>query len=184
MLLTCPTHRRRPVILAARNTRGVRRLARVTVVAVVSLAGCSSSASTVTPTTTTVALPTDTNGPTVSTVGPSVSATTEAVPTTSMAAAADGAVTEADLVRFIEATESVLSGTSWEGAVYGAPEIYIALAQSACARFTNDQSFEVVAADLLTAVAGADANDDDERLVGALLGAATRTICPEHADLV
>lgn len=99
-------------------------------------------------------------------------------------AATDDTVTEADLERFIAATESAIAGTSAEGAVLEAPEIYIAIAQSACARFTDGDDFETIAADLLADIAAGDPTGDDERLVGGILGAATHTLCPEHADKI
>lgn len=96
---------------------------------------------------------------------------------------ATGTVTQDDLVRFVAATETVLKGTPNQGIVYDAPEIYIAIAQAACARFTAGETFEQVSDDLLTELATT-SPDDDNRLVGAILGAATQTICPEHADLI
>ena len=158
-------------------------------VMVIAFAGCSSSAAT----TTTVTSTTDAGSTTtvvqspvttaVETAPTAVTPTTVIVDTTATASTAAGPVTEDDLVRFLAATESVLKGTALEGVVYDAPEIYIALAQSACARFTAGDSFDAVAADLVAAVASANA-EDDQRLIGAILGAATHTICPEHADLV
>ena len=92
-------------------------------------------------------------------------------------------VTEDDLIRFIAAAEVPIEGTSLEGVVFDTPEIYIAIAQSACVRFTQGDGFGEIAADLLIDLeSGKPA--DDEALVGALLGAATRTICPEHADKI
>lgn len=162
----------------------MQRLIRTALVAAIALSGCSSSegstANTVDPTVvdssgTVAGMPVDTTASTVpeATIADS---TTTASPST-------GTVTEDDLVRFLAATESVLRGTALEDVVYDAPEIYIALAQSACARFTAGESFELISTDLVAAVASENA-DDDQRLVGAILGAATHTICPEHADLV
>jgi hypothetical protein len=93
------------------------------------------------------------------------------------------AVTEEDLARFIAATEAALVGTSAEGLILEAPEIYIAIAQASCARFTQGDSLQQIVNDHL------DDNDttpvaDDEQLIGALLGAAVETICPEHAAKV
>ena len=93
------------------------------------------------------------------------------------------AVTEEDLARFIAATEAALVGTSAEGLILEAPEIYIAIAQASCARFTQGDSLQQIVNDHLddtdtTPVA------DDEQLIGALLGAAVETICPEHAAKV
>jgi hypothetical protein len=93
-------------------------------------------------------------------------------------------VTEADLARFIAATEEALQGTDQAGVVIDAPEIYIALAQAACARFSAGDSFDQIATDLLSQLADAGSTDDNERLVGAMMGAATRTLCPEHADKI
>lgn len=95
----------------------------------------------------------------------------------------DDVVTQEDLTRFIAAAEVPLQGTAMEGIVFEAPEIYIALAQASCARFSDGDGFDVIAGDLLDEI-GPDRSADDQRLVGAILGAATRTICPEHADKI
>lgn len=142
--------------------------------AVSTTASTSTSAST----TTSIAATSATASPTSAPSSP-----TTADPTTTTTTAPTGAVSRDDLVRFIAATETVLEGTPNEGVVYEAPEIYIAIGQAACARFTAGDSFEEVANDLLVDLASASA-DDDTRLVGAILGAATQTICPEHADLI
>lgn len=92
-------------------------------------------------------------------------------------------ITEDDLVRFIAATEAVLKGTEQEGVVYGSPEIYIAIAQAACTRFSAGDDFDEIADGLLAEFAEAGL-DGEERLVGAILGAATKTICREHADKI
>jgi hypothetical protein len=103
--------------------------------------------------------------------------TTTVAPTT----VSPPAVTQEDLVRFVAATEAAIAGTPDAGVVAEQPETYIALAQAACARFSGGESFESVATDLL---ADLDESGTGERLVGAILGAATRTICPEHAALI
>lgn len=100
-----------------------------------------------------------------------------AVPTTA------DLVTDDDLARFIAAAEVPLQGTSLDGVVLAAPEIYISIAQMSCARFSDGDTFQAIADDLLVELKS-DASDDDERLVGAIIGAATRTICPEHADKI
>lgn len=92
-------------------------------------------------------------------------------------------VTEDDLVRFIAATEAVLQGTEQEGVVYGSPEIYIAIAQAACARFSAGDTFDEIAIDILAEFVET-GSDSEEQLVGAILGASTKTICPEHADKI
>ncbi len=51
-----------------------------------------------------------------------------------------------------------------------APEIYIALAQASCARFSAGDSFDQIATDPLSQLADAGSTDDNERLVGALAG--------------
>lgn len=112
---------------------------------------------------------------------PANGATVAAAETTALPAT--GTVTEDDLSRFLAATETVLKGTANQGVVYDAPEIYIAIAQTACARFSAGETFRQVANDLLTELATT-SPDDDNQLVGAILGAATQTICPEHADLI
>lgn len=92
-------------------------------------------------------------------------------------------VSQADLENFLASVEAAIEGSRHEGVVFDAPEIYIALAQAACARFSEGHSLDEIANDMLGEIDGADSTDD-ERLVGALLGAATRTICPEHADKI
>jgi hypothetical protein len=117
--------------------------------------------------------------------------TLAAVATTAVATSVEAALVsttsielpEDELVRFVAAVETVLEGTALEGAVYNAPEIYIAIAQAACASFTAGESFDDVSADLLTELRSSNP-DDDNRLVGAILGAATQTLCPEHANLI
>lgn len=91
-----------------------------------------------------------------------------------------GPVTEQDLARFVAATEAALAGTSIEGVVLEGPEIYIGVAQASCARFTQGDSFEQIVSDYL-ADTEATPGSDDEQLIGAILGAAVETICPEHA---
>jgi hypothetical protein len=92
-------------------------------------------------------------------------------------------VSEDDLARFVAATETAIAGTVWAGAVQASAEIWVAVAQAACARFSDGETFETVADDLVATFSDPDPTDV-ERLVGAVLGAATRTICPEHADLI
>jgi hypothetical protein len=108
--------------------------------------------------------------------GPTVAATSVPVPQTLAVP-----VLQDDLVRFVAATEVALAGTPDAGVVEEQPEVFIALAQAACARFSGGDSFDTVAGDLLADMSASGAS---ERLVGAILGAATRTICPEHAALV
>jgi hypothetical protein len=92
-------------------------------------------------------------------------------------------VFEDDLVTFIAASEAALEGTRYQGAIFEAPEPYIALAVAACARFSAGDELEQIVADLLAELGGTGENDeDDERLAGAIIGAATRTICTEHSD--
>jgi hypothetical protein len=52
-------------------------------------------------------------------------------------------ITDDDLTRFIAAAEVPLQGTSLEGVVFEAPEIYIAIAQVSCARFSDGETFKV-----------------------------------------
>ncbi len=179
----------------------MRRLATIAVIAGCAITGCSSSNEQTEPSTTAAgtaapALDTDITTPgslavdepatteiTDDTVAPATDPNADAAtPATSTGPSLDP-VTEDDLVRFIAATEVPLKGTSLEGVVFEAPEIYIALAQAACARFSAGDSFNLIADDLLEELA-TDKPTDDERLVGALIGAATRTICPEHADKI
>ena len=94
-----------------------------------------------------------------------------------------GAVSQDDLVRFLAATETVLVGTPNEGVVYDSPEIYIGIAEAACARFDAGDRFDVVATELVVALASPDPSEDTV-LAGAIIGAAVRTICPEHATVI
>lgn len=98
-----------------------------------------------------------------------------------MATTVAGPVTEDDLALFIAAAERSLEGTSQESAVFDDPEIYIALGQVSCDRFSNGEKFDEISLDLLADI-DTDQADDETRLVGAILGAATQTLCPEHAD--
>jgi hypothetical protein len=95
----------------------------------------------------------------------------------------DDSVTEDDLTLFIAAAERSLEGTSQESALLDDPEIYIALAQISCDRFSAGEQFDQIAIDLLADI-DTDDSDDETRLVGAILGAATQTLCPEHADKI
>ncbi len=136
----------------------------------------------------TAAAPSSTGERTGRTIGSSVAPSTapavdESAPSPPTTASVSDAVTEADLARFVAATEAAIDETSLAGVVFESPEIYIALAQAACARFSEGADFDAVAAELLTGLAS-EPSEDVERLAGALLGAATRTICPEHADRV
>jgi hypothetical protein len=92
-------------------------------------------------------------------------------------------VSEDDLTLFITAAERSLEGTSQESAVFDDPEIYIALGQASCDRFSAGATFEQIATDILADIDTDDSNDET-RLVGAILGAATQTLCPEHADRI
>lgn len=168
-----------------------RRLVALATLAVLTLGACSSSetAGSELPAgaDTTLANPaasasTTTSAPVAREASSTVPAQDAAV-TTTTALSPTGAVSRDDLVRFIAATETVLQGTPNQGVVYDAPEIYIAIAQAACARFTAGDSFDAVANDLLVQLASANPADD-KKLVGAILGAATQTICPEHAGLI
>ena len=178
----------------------MHRVLTLTVAAALSLVACSDSepaddesAATTTTTIvdTTAATTTSTARTTTTanttTVAPSASTTSAASApadqTTTTAPPSSDAISRDDLVRFVAATESVLEGTSNEGVVRDAPEIYIAIGQAACARFTAGDTFEQVSNDLLTELASTNPGDD-ELLVGAILGATTQTICPEHADLI
>lgn len=88
---------------------------------------------------------------------------------------AAGPVTEDDLAVFVAAAERTLGGTALEGTILDAPEIYVAIAQSACARFEAGDAFDVVASELLDTLDSG--SNDDAILVGAVLGAATQTVC-------
>ena len=97
----------------------------------------------------------------------------------------DDVVTEDDLVAFIAAVETAIEGSSNEGLVFQAPEIFIANAQSFCARFETGDSLEVIVDDYLTEFAGttlATASADDALLVASILGAGVETMCPQHGE--
>jgi len=124
-----------------------------------------------------VAVATDETEPATTDVAESSAPATD--PTTTVA----GPVTEDDLTLFIAAAERALEGTSQESAIFDDAEIYIALGQASCDRFSSGETFEQIATDLLADL-DTDEADDETRLVGAILGAATRTLCPEHADKI
>jgi outer membrane murein-binding lipoprotein Lpp len=189
----------------------MRHIATIAVLASLTVAGCSSSADQSESSTSVSLIPAETvaeaTAPAPSTVAAAASTvpgSTETTPSTAAPAAASvettaapvttappataapattDVVTEDDLIRFIAAAEVPIEGTSLEGVVFDAPEIYIAIAHSACTRFTQGDGFGEIAADLLIDLESGEPADD-EALVGALIGAATRTICPEHADKI
>jgi hypothetical protein len=103
--------------------------------------------------------------------------------TSEEATTAPDSIIEEDLARFIAATEAALVDTSAEGLILEAPEIYIAIAQASCARFTQGDSFHQIVNDHLDGTYTT-RTADDEQLIGALLGAAVETICPEHTAKV
>ncbi len=84
-----------------------------------------------------------------------------------------------DLARFVAAAEAALVGTGIKGDVLEAPEIYIAIAQASCARFTQGDSLKEIVNDLMGDTTAPTATDE-QQLIGAVLGAAVETICPEH----
>ncbi|MEO6122869.1 MAG: DUF732 domain-containing protein [Ilumatobacteraceae bacterium] len=163
----------------------MHRLVTLAAVAAIALTACSDSGTTSNQTAPNVTItPSSTSTTTSAPRTPeTASSPTEAdtvATTATTALSAPGIVTQDDLVRFVAATESVLMGTPNQGIVYDSPEIYIAIAQAACARLSEGKTFDQVSSDLLTQLASTHP-DDDNRLVGAILGAATHTICPEHA---
>jgi hypothetical protein len=99
--------------------------------------------------------------------------------TSEEATTAPDSVTEEDLARFVAATEAALVDTSAEGLILEAPEIYIAIAQGSCARFTQGDSLEQIVNDHLDATDTTPSADDEQ-----LLGAAVETICREHVAKV
>lgn len=137
-----------------------------------------------TDTETELSVPVDTDAGTHAETEPATTTPAENAGSTSNAAPTTAdVVTEDDLTLFIAAVERPLEGTSQESAVFDDPEIYIALAQAACARFSAGEGFEQIATDFLADI-DTDGSDDETRLVGAILGAATQTLCPEHADKI
>jgi uncharacterized NAD(P)/FAD-binding protein YdhS len=93
------------------------------------------------------------------------------------------AITQDDLARFIASAEAALTGTSHEGVIVDSPELYIALAQASCARFSAGESLQDIVNDLLGHT-DTTPQEDDKQLIGAILGAGTATICPEHTNKV
>ena len=91
-------------------------------------------------------------------------------------------VTEADLARFVAASEAAVVNTSVEGTVLDAPDIYIAIAQASCARFSEGATLEDVVAEHLDGELST--SQDERELIGAVLGAAVETICPEHTEKI
>jgi hypothetical protein len=92
-------------------------------------------------------------------------------------------ITQEDLTRFVAATEAALAGGAMEGVVLDAPEIYIAIAQVSCARFSQGDTLEQIVADHLAETAPTP-GANDEQLIGAVLGAGVETICPEHGTKI
>lgn len=165
----------------------VRRLMMLAIAATLAASSCSSEQTSPTAPTAqsdsgadlSASVETETGAPDES--GPVVEAptnsTSESGPTTADAVTAD------DLTLFIAAAERALEGTAQESAVFDDPEIYIALGQISCDRFSAGETFEQIATDLLADIDTEDSADETQ-LVGAILGAATQTICPEHADKI
>ena len=99
----------------------------------------------------------------------------------------DEPVSREDLVVFVAAMEQSLEGTSYEGAILEEPEVYIAAAQTFCARLENGDSIVKVINDYLFELSGTDVSDslpDDVALVGALIGAGVQTICPSQTGVL
>lgn len=167
----------------------MRRLTMLTVVATLVACSCSGGDSATTPSPpvtraesgavdTVPSVPVATETPaSAESVTAATSSPERSAPTTP---AADP-VTEDDLVLFIAAAERSLEGTSQQSAVFDDPELYIALGQASCDRFSTGEAFDQIAIDLLRDIDTED-SDDETRIVGAILGAATQTLCPEHAD--
>ena len=174
----------------------MRRLTMLTVVATLAASSCASddAASTTTPSTPAAqseSASVDTDPSDAAVTEPAPAETTAATngvadgsaPTTAPPTTVDDSVTEDDLTLFIAAAERSLEGTSQESALLDDPEIYIALGQISCDRFSAGEQFDQIAIDLLADI-DTDDSDDETRLVGAILGAATQTLCPEHADKI
>ena len=165
----------------------MRRLATLAILAALTVSSCSSDATSAPgdrpDSATELAAPavTGAQAPVQSGPDPSTAETVDSAPT-SVATSTD-VVTEEDLTLFIAAAERTLEGTAQESVVFDDPEIYIALAQISCDRFSAGETFEQIATDLLADIE-TDAAADETRLVGAVLGAATQTLCPEHADKI
>lgn len=170
----------------------MRRLAMLTLVAALAVTACSSDQEA----STTVQAEPGSTTPEITVADDATAdlpAATNAVTTTPAAdtisvsdpesSAATDSVTEDDLTLFIAAAERALEGTSQEAAIFDDPEIYIALAQTSCAQFSTGESFKQIATDLLADL-DTDDSQDETRLVGAILGAATQTLCPENGDKI
>ena len=162
----------------------MRRHATLAILAALTVSSCSSDATSAPgdrPDSATELAGTGAQAPVQSGPDPATAETVDSAPT-SVATSTD-VVTEEDLTLFIAAAERTLEGTAQESVVFDDPEIYIALAQISCDRFSAGETFEQIATDLLADIE-TDAAADETRLVGAVLGAATQTLCPKHADKI
>ncbi len=100
------------------------------------------------------------------------------------AAVEDEPVTQDDIAVLLASGERMLADGPYEGAMYAAPELYVASAQMVCSRLSEGVSIEDVisefmADNLLDAEAPADAT-----LTGTVVGAGVQTLCPQHRDVI
>lgn len=168
----------------------MRRLTLLTLIAVLAGSACSSDPEEAEVTTSSISDATESSGVNDSVPASAAPDGTDEVttssaenttPTPEPEPPSTGAVTEDDLTLFIAAAERALEGTSQEAAIFDDPDIYIAIAQTSCDRLSAGDPFEEIAIDLLADLT-TDGAEDETRLVGAILGAATQTICPVHAN--
>jgi hypothetical protein len=138
-------------------------------------------------------------GPSTAAPGMDAGTTAGSAPPTSTSGAPDttGVVTTTDprvseaapddaVVVFIAAVEETLTGTSYEGAALADPDVFVATGRLFCDQLDAGDDIDTVLARYLTELAGGvDAAGDDELvLAGAVLGAATVSLCLDHAAAV
>jgi hypothetical protein len=124
----------------------------------------------------------------IAAVDPGALAFTEAIPESGVASpvavpAEPRAVedVEADLARFLAAANFVLRGTNLEAEILAAPQTYVGLGQLACVDMAAGSTVEQVVSTHLESATDEE-RADEARLIGAVLGAAVETICPDQAD--
>lgn len=85
---------------------------------------------------------------------------------------------------FLAAVADTLEGTRFDGAPFEDPEVFAATGLLFCERMVQGAAGEQVVVEYLSELAGGDATlADGDQLVlsGALMGAATETLCPQAA---
>ncbi len=121
------------------------------------------------------------------TVATDAATTIPAVSTAPTSTVADPTAVEADTPAydvFLAAVADTLDGTRFEGAPFEDPEVFAATGLLFCERMAQGEAGEQVVVEFLSELAGGDATlaDGDQLvLTGALMGAATETLCPRAA---